>query len=330
MKSTGTRVLTVFVGMLLFAQMALAQIAVFPPTTRVADLAQVLNVVEVEALTRQLEQFEQQTGVRALAVTVTTLSGESIEAFSRRTFASSQLGDQGLLLALSLRERTVRIHTGTALRARLPDAQAHRVVEDRMTPAFREQAYARGFSNAVEALSASLRPQDSQPDAAVSPAPNLLLGVGLAASGAFAVSVLIVIALRQRKARREAEVRRCAEIRERYLREAREFGEARTRLAKQAAASLPRSTTSPASATPGSSSRPRSSQPASEPSSTRFSADSARRRDDDGYVVSDTAFDVGRALASASSGSSSVSSSCFSGDMSSGSGDCGGGASGDF
>lgn len=126
------------------------------PTGRVTDLAAVLSAEDKLLLAQMLANFERETTHQIAVLTVSTLSGESIEVFSLREANVWALGrkgiNNGILVVLAPTERQVRIELGRGFEPYISNAQADEIVQTQMLPAFREKEYSKGLERGVEQL----------------------------------------------------------------------------------------------------------------------------------------------------------------------------------
>ncbi len=85
-----------------------------------------------------------------------SLEGESLEDYSIRLAQQWRVGqkslDNGVILLVFLQDRKVRMEIGYGLEPVIPDAVAGRIIRDVMGPRFREQRYAQGLEEAVQAV----------------------------------------------------------------------------------------------------------------------------------------------------------------------------------
>ena len=148
--------------LLALASLAWAASAVDVPflTGRVVDHAEILKPATRERIVAQLKAHEERTTNQVAVLTVPTLDGESVEDFAVRVFEAWKLGqkgkDNGVLVVVVPNDRRMRIEVGYGLEGTLTDAQAARIIRDRMTPAFKAGDYDRGVGDGVEAIVAVL------------------------------------------------------------------------------------------------------------------------------------------------------------------------------
>lgn len=129
----------------------------FPALTgRVVDDAHMIQPAVVERLTRQLQAHENATGEQVVVVTVENLQGTAIEDFGYqlgRHWGIGQKGkNTGALLIVARDERKLRIEVGYGLEARLTDAQSAVIINQVISPAFKNGKVSQGISDGVAAM----------------------------------------------------------------------------------------------------------------------------------------------------------------------------------
>ncbi|WP_404299206.1 TPM domain-containing protein [Halomonas sp.] len=134
-----------------------AQAPEFPELTgRVVDQADLLEASVESRLSGMLETHEDATTEQLVVVTVLDLDGNAIEEYGYQLGRHWGIGqkddDNGALLIVAPNEREVRIEVGYGLEGRLTDAQSSAIINQIITPAFREGDYARGITEGVEAM----------------------------------------------------------------------------------------------------------------------------------------------------------------------------------
>lgn len=136
---------------------------------RVQDEAGLLSAEEERALSARLEAFERETGHQIAVLTIPSLEGEAIEAFSMRVAETWQLGDaerdDGVVVVVAAKDRRARIEVGYGLEGALPDALAARILREQMIPEFRRGAMGAGLVRGVEAILAATRGEALPPPA---------------------------------------------------------------------------------------------------------------------------------------------------------------------
>jgi uncharacterized protein len=125
-------------------------------TSRVNDYAGVLSAEDRAELEKTLATYETETTHQIAILTVKTLGGESIESFSLRVANTWRLGregfDNGVLITLAPVDHAVRIELGKGINLHVSNADAQKIVETTMIPAFRQGDYSGGLRRGVERL----------------------------------------------------------------------------------------------------------------------------------------------------------------------------------
>ena len=136
-------------------------------STRVTDLAGVLDAAERARLERKLEAFEREKGVQFAVLVVPTTQPDSIEQYSIRVVDAWKLGrkgvDDGALLIVALQDRALRIEVGRGLEGVLTDLVSHRIIEETITPRFRAGEIAAGLDAGVERMMSVTRGEPLPP-----------------------------------------------------------------------------------------------------------------------------------------------------------------------
>jgi len=118
-------------------------------TARVMDQTGTLAAADVAALEQQLKTFEQQRGTQIVVLLVPSTAPEDIVDFTQRLGDTWQIGRRevgdGLLLVVALNDRRLRIAPAKALEGAVPDLAAQRIIEQVITPAFRQGDVAGGL-----------------------------------------------------------------------------------------------------------------------------------------------------------------------------------------
>jgi uncharacterized protein len=141
-----------------FAGAAFAQsLQPVPPlTARVTDLAGVLAPGQRDALESKLAEFEARKGAQVAVLVVQTTQPEAIEQYSIRVVDAWKLGrekpDDGALLLVAMQDRALRIEVGRGLEGALTDLAANRIIDETITPRFREGDFAGGISAGIDRM----------------------------------------------------------------------------------------------------------------------------------------------------------------------------------
>ncbi|HEY1078113.1 MAG TPA: YgcG family protein [Fontimonas sp.] len=120
---------------------------------RVTDRTATLSAAQVSELEQTLAAFEQRKGSQIAVLIVATTAPETIEQFSIRVVDAWKLGrervDDGALLLVAKDDRALRIEVGQGLEGALPDALAKRIIEETITPQFRQGDFFGGIAAGV-------------------------------------------------------------------------------------------------------------------------------------------------------------------------------------
>jgi uncharacterized protein len=135
---------------------AWADVAIPPLAARVTDLTGTLNAQQKGELESRLAAFEAKRGSQVVVLVLPTTRPEEIEQFSIRLAEAWKIGrkgvDDGVILVVAKDDRTLRIEVGYGLEGVIPDAVARRVIEERITPRFREGDFFGGIRDGVDQL----------------------------------------------------------------------------------------------------------------------------------------------------------------------------------
>ena len=121
---------------------AAAQIAVPPLKSRVTDLTGTLNAQQRAALEQTLAEFESRKGAQVAVLMLPSTQPETVEQYAVRVEEIWKLGrkgvDDGVLLVVAKDDRRLHIEVGYGLEGALPDAIAKRIIDEDITPRFKQ------------------------------------------------------------------------------------------------------------------------------------------------------------------------------------------------
>ncbi|MET4804104.1 uncharacterized protein ABIA96_006708 [Bradyrhizobium sp. LB11.1] len=150
--------------LLAFASPASADVAVPQLTGRVVDRTGTLSSGDVAALSQKLSDFETRKGSQIAVLIVPTTDPETIEQFSIRVAGAWKIGrkkvDDGAILVVAKNDRHLRIEVGYGLEGALTDVTSRRIIDEVITPKFRDGDFAGGISAGVERM---MRVVDGEP-----------------------------------------------------------------------------------------------------------------------------------------------------------------------
>jgi uncharacterized protein len=125
------------------------------------DYAGVVAPDVAARLDQKLKAFDDQTSSQIVVAVFPELPSPSLEDFTVRAAQAWRVGrsklSNGAVLFVFVKDRKMRIETGYGLEGALPDATAHRIIDERITPAFRNNDYAGGLEAGIDAMMAATR-----------------------------------------------------------------------------------------------------------------------------------------------------------------------------
>lgn len=130
-----------------------AQLAVPALTGHVVDTTQKLSASQHDQLEAKLTEFERVHGSQVVVLLVPTTQPEDISSYANRVGNTWKIGRKdvgdGVLLVAALTDRRVRIEVAKTLEGAIPDLMVKRVIEQAITPRFKQGDYAGGLDAAV-------------------------------------------------------------------------------------------------------------------------------------------------------------------------------------
>jgi uncharacterized protein len=135
---------------------ALADVPVPPVKARVTDLTGTLNAQQKGELEARIAAYEARRGSQIAVLMLSTTKPEEIEQYSIRVAEAWKIGrkgvDDGLILVVAKDDRRLRIEVGYGLEGAIPDSVAKRVIDERITPRFRDGDFYGGVRDGVDQL----------------------------------------------------------------------------------------------------------------------------------------------------------------------------------
>jgi uncharacterized protein len=151
------RLLALVLALLAFG-LAVAQGVLPVPelTARVIDQTSTLDAIQRKGLEEKLAAFEQKKGTQIVVLMVPTTQPEDIASFANRVgntwkIGRKEVGD-GILVIVAKDDRKVRIEVAKTLEGAVPDLAAKMIIDDAITPKFRQGDFAAGLQAGVDQL----------------------------------------------------------------------------------------------------------------------------------------------------------------------------------
>lgn len=133
-------------------------------SARVIDQTGTLDAASVAALQAKLAAFEQERGSQVVVLMVATTAPEDIADYTQRLGDAWKIGrpnvGDGVLFVIAKDDRRLRIATAKTLEGAIPDLLARRILDQAVTPAFRQGDYAGGIEAGVDQILARIRGEE--------------------------------------------------------------------------------------------------------------------------------------------------------------------------
>ena len=130
-------------------------------TARVMDHTGTLSVDKRQALEDKLSAFETSHGSQIVVLIVPSTAPEDIAGYANRVASTWKIGRKdigdGVLLLVAKNDRTLRIEVARTLEGAIPDLMAKRIMDQTITPRFRQGDFAGGLDAGVEQLMGLIR-----------------------------------------------------------------------------------------------------------------------------------------------------------------------------
>ena len=127
-------------------------------TGHVIDSTGTLSAAQQSALEDKLASFERLRGAQVVFLMLPTTQPEDIAAYAQRIGDSWKIGRKsigdGLLLVVAKNDRKVRIETTKALEGAIPDLAASQIIDNAITPRFKQGDFAGGLNAAADQIMA--------------------------------------------------------------------------------------------------------------------------------------------------------------------------------
>lgn len=127
----------------------------------VIDQVNLLSSSEQQALSQQILSIHQAGRAQIGVIILASTGQEPIFDYATRAFSQWQLGnkdsDNGLLIVLAVNDRNIQILTGYGLEGVLPDVVLKRIIEEQITPEFKQNKYAGGLNAGLQKIDSILQ-----------------------------------------------------------------------------------------------------------------------------------------------------------------------------
>lgn len=124
--------------------------------TSVYDQADMMRGDEAKRLEQKLVNYSDTTSTQIVVVTINSLQGNDIALYGTELAHKWGIGqkdkDNGILLLVSKEDRRMTIRTGYGMEHLLTDALSKRIIENIITPAFKQGNYYQGLDQGTTAI----------------------------------------------------------------------------------------------------------------------------------------------------------------------------------
>lgn len=174
--------------LLLLVGLAAAQVAVPPLKARVTDLTSTLDAQQRAALEQTLAEFEKRKGAQLAVLMLPSTQPETAQQYATRVQESWKIGregvDDGVLLVVAKDDRRLHLEVGYGLEGILPDAIAKRIIDEDITPRFKQGDFYGGIRAGMDRVMRVVEGEPLPPPRARSPP-----------AGGFSVDWLVPLAM---------------------------------------------------------------------------------------------------------------------------------------
>lgn len=126
------------------------------PPRLVNDFVGVLNEQEKATIESKLSAYSDSTSTQITIVIENSLEGEDDFDYSQRLAENWQIGikgkNNGLLIYIAIGDRKTRIQNGYGMEATITDALSKRIIEENITPNFKQKKYFLGLDEATNII----------------------------------------------------------------------------------------------------------------------------------------------------------------------------------
>jgi uncharacterized protein len=130
-------------------------------SARVVDQTATLSDAQRGALEAKLAAFEAQAGPQIVVLLVPSTAPEDIASYAQRVGETWKIGRRdvgdGLLIVVARNDRKLWIAPAKALEGAVPDLAARQIVQNVISPAFKQGDFAGGLNAGVDALMARIK-----------------------------------------------------------------------------------------------------------------------------------------------------------------------------
>ncbi len=124
--------------------------------TSVYDMASLMTGAEAKRLEQKLINYSDTTSTQIVVITINSLDGNEIALYATELAHKWGVGqkgkDNGIVVLVAKDDRRMTIRTGYGVEHLLTDALSRRIIENIMTPAFKQGNYYKGLDEGTSAI----------------------------------------------------------------------------------------------------------------------------------------------------------------------------------
>lgn len=129
-----------------------------PLSAHVMDSTATLSHAQLQALNTKLQAFEASSGTQVVVLMLPTTQPEDIASYANRVANAWKIGRKevgdGLLLIVAKNDHRLRIEVAKTLEGAIPDLAAKRIIDQAMTPQFKQGDFAGGLDQGLNQIMA--------------------------------------------------------------------------------------------------------------------------------------------------------------------------------
>jgi uncharacterized protein len=148
--------LTILFSMLLMGFMAFSQQLPPKPNALVTDFTNTISPADIQLLENKLVAFDDSTSTQIAVVVIKSVGEYEIDDYGQklgRAWGIGQKGkNNGILILVALQDHKVTIQTGFGAEGGVPDITTHQIIENDITPHFKQNDYYGGLNLATDDL----------------------------------------------------------------------------------------------------------------------------------------------------------------------------------
>jgi uncharacterized protein len=148
--------LTILFSLLLMGFMSFSQQLPPKPNALVTDFTNTISPADIQLLENKLVAFDDSTSTQIAVVVIKSVGEYDIDDYGQklgRAWGIGQKGkNNGILILVALQDRKVTIQTGYGAEGGVPDIITHQIIENDITPHFKQGDYYGGLNLATDDL----------------------------------------------------------------------------------------------------------------------------------------------------------------------------------